>query len=133
MAASAVTLYVENIPASLHWKGLWHIFGNHGDIVDFLFPKKMNRKGKRFGFVRFARKMDALRAKERLQGFVLNRYKVLVLIAKYNARSSFWPKNEKGKANVAAGSSNPLPNAKEGKKMSPGEAVGGGGREAQKL
>ncbi|KAK8595499.1 hypothetical protein V6N13_016866 [Hibiscus sabdariffa] len=57
-----VTLFVHNLPNRLHWKGLWHVFARHGDVI------------------------DALRAMERLNGLVIYGNKILVALAKYSGR-----------------------------------------------
>ncbi|KAK8716138.1 hypothetical protein V6N13_043456 [Hibiscus sabdariffa] len=91
-----VTLFVENIPESLHWQGLWHAFRRHGDVVDAFIEKKYSRGGKRFGFVRYAKMGDAERALERLNGFVLYGSKLFVTLAKFNMRQAFWRKVNPG-------------------------------------
>ncbi|KAL4312316.1 hypothetical protein GQ457_01G010310 [Hibiscus cannabinus] len=85
-----ITLYVGNLPQKLHWSGLRQAFGRHGDLVDSYIANKVNREGKRFGFVRYSNKVDASRAIERLNGFKLYGYRLLVSFARFNARTSFW-------------------------------------------
>ncbi|KAG8487943.1 hypothetical protein CXB51_018262 [Gossypium anomalum] len=65
------TIFVYNIPNSMHWKGLWALFRYHCDVVDAFIPSKRCRNGKRFGFVRFSNERDTLRAIMRLNGFLL--------------------------------------------------------------
>ncbi|KAK8578638.1 hypothetical protein V6N13_100465 [Hibiscus sabdariffa] len=38
------TLYVDNISARLHWKGLWFAFGRHGDVAEAFIARKRNTK-----------------------------------------------------------------------------------------
>ncbi|KAK5826754.1 hypothetical protein PVK06_021684 [Gossypium arboreum] len=45
----------------MHWKGLWALFGYHGDVIDAFIPTKRCRNAKRFGFVRFTNERDAQR------------------------------------------------------------------------
>ncbi|KAK8682418.1 hypothetical protein V6N13_054806 [Hibiscus sabdariffa] len=59
------------IPPKLHWSGLRRVFGRQGDIVDSFIARKLDKTGKRFGFVRFSNRVDADRAIERLNGFRL--------------------------------------------------------------
>ncbi|KAL4289673.1 hypothetical protein GQ457_14G021600 [Hibiscus cannabinus] len=56
-----VILFVHNLPNTLHWKGLCHVFARHGDVIDAYIASKWNRGGRRFGFVRFEKDVDALR------------------------------------------------------------------------
>ncbi|KAK9044791.1 hypothetical protein V6N11_058683 [Hibiscus sabdariffa] len=86
------TVFMNNLPEKMHWKGLWATFAHHGDVSDAFIPMKRSKSGKRFGFVRFASPADADRAISRLNGFTLNGYKVSVFRAKYRSRTSFWRK-----------------------------------------
>ncbi|KAK8669209.1 hypothetical protein V6N13_106645 [Hibiscus sabdariffa] len=64
-----VTLFVENIPSRMQWKGLWHLFARHGEVTRTYIAWKLSRGGKRFGFVSFGKDSDAVRAIERLDVF----------------------------------------------------------------
>ncbi|KAL4303527.1 hypothetical protein GQ457_10G010910 [Hibiscus cannabinus] len=85
-----VTLFVGNLPPSLHWRGLRHSFGHHGDVVDSFIANKRDRNGRRFGFVRFSNRRDANRALERLNGFRLFGWRISVSFAKYKDRTTYW-------------------------------------------
>ncbi|KAK8689618.1 hypothetical protein V6N13_088332 [Hibiscus sabdariffa] len=85
-----VTLFIENLPESLYWQGLWHAFGRHDEVVDAFIARKRSRRGRRFGFVRFANMLDAERAMERLNGFALCGSRMSVSLAKFNTRQDFW-------------------------------------------
>ncbi|KAK8606598.1 hypothetical protein V6N13_030876 [Hibiscus sabdariffa] len=86
------TLFVHNISEKLHWKGLWAAFGHHGEVLDAFIPKKRSRKGKRFGFVRYATKTDAGRAISRLHGFILFGSRISVTYSRFKQRTTFWKK-----------------------------------------
>ncbi|KAK8618242.1 hypothetical protein V6N13_132242 [Hibiscus sabdariffa] len=58
-----VSVFVENLPKVLHWKGLWHGFARHGDVTDTSIAKK---RSKGFGFVKMRNRSDALRVIERM-------------------------------------------------------------------
>ncbi|KAK8624680.1 hypothetical protein V6N13_089569 [Hibiscus sabdariffa] len=73
-----VTLFVENIPTRMQWKGLWHLFARHGDVVRTFITRKLSRGGKRFSIVGFENNIDAERAMERLNGFSVYGYKLTV-------------------------------------------------------
>ncbi|KAK8662392.1 hypothetical protein V6N13_091970 [Hibiscus sabdariffa] len=100
-----VTLYVANIPTTLHWSGLRQTFGRHGDVVDSFIARKQNKAGKKFGFVRFSNKIDAERAIERLNGFKLYGSRLLVSKARFKARSSYWRKINKDTEHLKDGES----------------------------
>ncbi|KAK8712694.1 hypothetical protein V6N13_147924 [Hibiscus sabdariffa] len=89
-----ITLYVGNLPEKLHWCGLRQAFGRHGDLVDSYIAKKLDRQGKRFGFVRYSNMRDARRAMERLNGFKLFGFRLVVFLTRYNVRTSYWKKNK---------------------------------------
>ncbi|KAL4296938.1 hypothetical protein GQ457_09G030950 [Hibiscus cannabinus] len=76
-----VSLFVENIPDAIHWKGLWHSFARHGDVVNVYIVYIVR---KRFGSVRMKDKNDADRIIERLHGFKLYGS---ILTVKYAANS----------------------------------------------
>ncbi|KAK8683777.1 hypothetical protein V6N13_039826 [Hibiscus sabdariffa] len=79
----SVSVFVENIPNAMHWKGLWHAFARHGDVTDTFIPRKLSRGGKRFGFVRLKSRTDAIRIIERLNGFILYGYRLTVKMARF--------------------------------------------------
>ncbi|KAK8622493.1 hypothetical protein V6N13_117405 [Hibiscus sabdariffa] len=77
----SVSIFVENIPTRMHWKGLWHLSARHGDVYATYIARKLSRGGKRFGFVRFKNEVDAGRAMERLNGFVVYGFRLTVKLA----------------------------------------------------
>ncbi|KAL4366938.1 hypothetical protein GQ457_05G003470 [Hibiscus cannabinus] len=81
---------VRNLSERLHWQGLWFAFGRHGEVTDAFIPRKRNRRGTRFGFVRFTNKRDADRALERLNGSNLFGSIIHVGYALFNDRTSRW-------------------------------------------
>ncbi|KAH1115510.1 hypothetical protein J1N35_008888 [Gossypium stocksii] len=80
------TVFVYNIPDSMHWKGLWALFRFHGNVVDAFIPAKRSMEGNRFGFVRFAKLVDAQRAISRLDGFVILGKKIWVKMARFSGK-----------------------------------------------
>ncbi|KAK8560598.1 hypothetical protein V6N13_083035 [Hibiscus sabdariffa] len=42
----SVSIFVENIPTRMHWKGLWHLFARHGDVFATYIDRKLSRGGK---------------------------------------------------------------------------------------
>ncbi|KAL4384915.1 hypothetical protein GQ457_15G025860 [Hibiscus cannabinus] len=97
MDHEAVSLFVENLPKALHWKGLWHAFARHGDVLYAFIARKLSREGRRFGFVRMKTRTDALRTIERLDGFTFYGYRLTVKLARFQPVQHgriFWRKNE---------------------------------------
>ncbi|PPS02403.1 hypothetical protein GOBAR_AA18256 [Gossypium barbadense] len=88
-----ITVFVNNIPASMHWKGLWTLFNFHGVVKDAFILNKKSKVGSRFGFVRFSCVTDAQRAIERLNGFVILGYRIGVKMASFKGRKIWRKKN----------------------------------------
>ncbi|KAK9026529.1 hypothetical protein V6N11_039366 [Hibiscus sabdariffa] len=78
MQRRGVTLFVENIPSRMQWKGLWHLFARHGEVTRTYVARKLSRGGKRFAFVSFGEDSDATRPMERLNGFNVYGYRLMV-------------------------------------------------------
>ncbi|KAL4291731.1 hypothetical protein GQ457_14G023730 [Hibiscus cannabinus] len=99
------TLFVNNLSERLHWQGLWFAFGRHGEVTDAFIPRKRNKRGTRFGFVRFTNRRDADRAIERLNGFNLFGSIIHVGYALFNDRTSHWRNDRPSSARpIAKGS-----------------------------
>ncbi|KAK8577080.1 hypothetical protein V6N13_122075 [Hibiscus sabdariffa] len=64
----------------------------YGDVVDAFIASKISRGWKRFGFVRFVRRLDAIRALCIFNGFYLYGFRISVAFAKFNGRSKYWRK-----------------------------------------
>ncbi|XVF38883.1 hypothetical protein REPUB_Repub20aG0141200 [Reevesia pubescens] len=86
------TVFVNNIPTRVHWRWLWRIFENHGNVVDVFIPRKRNVRGKRFGFVRFAGRNEAVRAVTALNGAWLLDSRLGVNAARFNNTQEYWRK-----------------------------------------
>ncbi|KAK8675404.1 hypothetical protein V6N13_033471 [Hibiscus sabdariffa] len=100
-ARQTTTIFIHNLPEKMHWKGLWATFGHHGDVIDAFIPTKRSIRGRKFGFVRYASKTDADRAIARLNGFRLFGYRIEVSIAKFESRTSYWKKVNRGQTSEA--------------------------------
>ncbi|KAL4333298.1 hypothetical protein GQ457_07G006820 [Hibiscus cannabinus] len=86
---SRVTLFVENIPSRMQWRGLWHMFARHGKAIRTFIAKKLSRGSKRFGFVEFGNEEDSNRSMERLNGFITYGFRLTVKAARQrNSKNS---------------------------------------------
>ncbi|KAK8667745.1 hypothetical protein V6N13_105226 [Hibiscus sabdariffa] len=83
-----VTLFVENIPRRMQWRGLWHLFARHREVSRAFIARKLSRGDKRFGFVDFKYAADANRAIERLNSFSVYGFKLSVKIANQSTQKS---------------------------------------------
>ncbi|KAG8488753.1 hypothetical protein CXB51_016626 [Gossypium anomalum] len=86
------TIFVYNIPNNMHWKGLWALFQFHGNVLDAFILVKRNMEGKRFGFVRFAKMVDAQREISKADGFVILGKKIWVKMARFSSNRKIWKK-----------------------------------------
>ncbi|KAK5840753.1 hypothetical protein PVK06_009656 [Gossypium arboreum] len=74
MGVIPIIVFVNNIPTTMHWKGLWALFS-------------------------FSRR-DAQRAIDRLNGFVILGYRIGVKMASFRGKRVIWRKrNSEAKAN----------------------------------
>ncbi|KAE8659915.1 hypothetical protein F3Y22_tig00116961pilonHSYRG00153 [Hibiscus syriacus] len=81
-----VSLFVDNLPSSIHWKGLWQIVGHFGEVQSVYFPLKRSRVGSRFGFVKVGNMVEAKRVKDRLNGLMVYGSRISVSFAKYSGK-----------------------------------------------
>ncbi|KAE8716669.1 hypothetical protein F3Y22_tig00110114pilonHSYRG00633 [Hibiscus syriacus] len=84
--SETVSLFVDNLPNTIHWKGLWQIVGRCGEVLSVYIPKKRSRAGSRFGFVKVGNKVEAERVKERLKGLIVYGSRISVSFAKYSLK-----------------------------------------------
>ncbi|KAE8699368.1 hypothetical protein F3Y22_tig00110580pilonHSYRG00195 [Hibiscus syriacus] len=81
-----VSLFVDNLPNSIHWKGLWQIVGRFGEVLSVYLPLRRSRAGSRFGFVKVGNMVEASRVKERLNGLMVFGSRISVSFAKYSLK-----------------------------------------------
>ncbi|KAK8511064.1 hypothetical protein V6N12_033346 [Hibiscus sabdariffa] len=92
-----ISLFVENLPERLHWKGLWFAFARHGEVVNVYIARKKSRGDKRFGFVRMKNLEETNRVTQRLNGAILYGSRLVVKIARDNQGQS-WKRNTTGRS-----------------------------------
>ncbi|KAJ9567980.1 hypothetical protein OSB04_003946 [Centaurea solstitialis] len=80
----AWTFFFSNFPENESDKSMWKTFECLGVVVDLYIAKKLNRWGKRFGFVRFIRVNDWRSLERALNGIWIGSHKLLVNLAKFN-------------------------------------------------
>ncbi|KAK8989222.1 hypothetical protein V6N11_063660 [Hibiscus sabdariffa] len=92
-----ISLFVENLPERLHWKGFWFAFARHGDVMSVYIARRRSRGGKRFGFVRMKNSEEADRVIQRLNGATLYGSRLVVKIAR-DKQGQSWERNTTGKS-----------------------------------
>ncbi|MFQ6664206.1 hypothetical protein Gotur_031390 [Gossypium turneri] len=68
------------------------LFRYHENIIDAFILEKKSKNGKRFGFVRFSKILDAQRAISRINRFVIMGSKIWVKMAKFKGKRKIWKK-----------------------------------------
>ncbi|MCH97216.1 endonuclease/exonuclease/phosphatase family protein, partial [Trifolium medium] len=54
----SISFFVTNFPDELGWGDLWKLFAKFGSVSDVFIPKKVDKWGRRFGFVKFKEVRD---------------------------------------------------------------------------
>lgn len=54
-----VTIFLHNIPDEATGRDIWKLFGSCGKIIDIILPRKRDRNGKRYGFVKTTTELEA--------------------------------------------------------------------------
>ncbi|GLU09811.1 hypothetical protein SLE2022_266510 [Rubroshorea leprosula] len=75
------TFFFYNFPEMLTEKNLWYRFQRCGKVVDVFVPKKRDKWGKRFGFVRMVGVQNEYQMERKLNEIWFGRYKLRVNIA----------------------------------------------------
>lgn len=88
-----VTLFMYNILTTMQWKGLWTLFRYHGDVIDAFIPAKKSKSGRKFGFMRFYKLVNAHKAINRLNGFVILGNRISVYLARLKGRKKVMEKS----------------------------------------
>ncbi|KAK8633133.1 hypothetical protein V6N13_013987 [Hibiscus sabdariffa] len=77
-------------------------FERHGNVLDAFIARRLSRRGRKFGFVRFGDSTDALRALERLNGFIMYGFKLTVALATPKRKGKVWDKGIMGRNSLSA-------------------------------
>jgi hypothetical protein len=59
--------FISNFPSELGWGDIWKIFAKFGSVTDVYIPKKVDKWGRNFGFVKFKGVRDADELCKKLQ------------------------------------------------------------------
>ncbi|KAJ0576053.1 putative RNA recognition motif domain, nucleotide-binding alpha-beta plait domain superfamily [Helianthus annuus] len=83
MKEKAVTFYVSNIHPQISDGELWTECRNYGQIVDAYIAKKLDKKGKRFGFLRFVKITDADKMVKALNQLTFYGWRIRANVARF--------------------------------------------------
>ncbi|PPR90015.1 hypothetical protein GOBAR_AA30663 [Gossypium barbadense] len=87
---SPITVFVLNIPFSMHWKGLLAMFRFHGEVLDVFIPAKRSKKI----WICEIQQYDGCKKGDKLS----------VDLAKFNGGRQIWKKKRRGEDNAVMGS-----------------------------
>jgi RNA recognition motif-containing protein len=79
----STSFFVTNFPEELGWGDLWKLFGQFGSVSDVFIPKKMDKWGRRFGFVKFKGVHNLEELSMKLEDVWWNKYKLRVNKARF--------------------------------------------------
>ncbi|GLU18305.1 hypothetical protein SLE2022_346110 [Rubroshorea leprosula] len=75
------TFFFYNFPENREAADLWYDFAKYGKVVDVYVPRKRDKWGKRFGFVRMAGVQNEAQMEKRLNEIWIGYYKMRAKIA----------------------------------------------------
>lgn len=81
--AGANTFYFSEFPDNSGYREMWDVFQRFGKVVEVVIPNKKNRRGKRFGFVRFLGVKEPKQFAARLDKIFIGNQKMFVNIPRY--------------------------------------------------
>lgn len=81
--ANVVTFFFNNFPENCHPKVLWKVFEKIGVVRDVFCPKKIDKKGKAFGFVRFEGLNEEETLLEKLNGIWIGSFKIRAFVPRF--------------------------------------------------
>ncbi|KAK2406699.1 zinc finger CCCH domain-containing protein [Trifolium repens] len=79
----STSFFVTNFPDELGWGDLWKLFGQFGSVSDVFIPKKMDKWGRRFGFVNFKGVQNVEELSNKLEDVWWNSFKLRVNRARF--------------------------------------------------
>ncbi|OIW09439.1 hypothetical protein TanjilG_07824 [Lupinus angustifolius] len=76
LQSTCSTFFFTNFPDDFGVAEMWAIFQKYGSVGDVMIPKKRDRRGKRFGFVRFKQSGDDEFLEKALMNLWIGNFKV---------------------------------------------------------
>ncbi|GLU13970.1 hypothetical protein SLE2022_305700 [Rubroshorea leprosula] len=78
ISGQATTFFIYNFPENVEVKELWYRFQMYGKVIDVFVPKKRDKWGKRFGFLRLLGVQNVSQMVRRLNEIWIDSYKLRV-------------------------------------------------------
>jgi RNA recognition motif-containing protein len=80
----STSFFITNFPEQLGWGDIWKIFTRYGSVSDVFIPKKVDKWGRRFGFVKFKEVRDVEELGRKLDDVWFGDIKIEVNRAKFS-------------------------------------------------
>ncbi|KAK9046317.1 hypothetical protein V6N11_052209 [Hibiscus sabdariffa] len=90
--SNCFSVYVGNLSPKVKWRYLKKLFQRFGNVLDVFIPQKRDFSGFNFGFFRFSTIREAETAVLMFGGAWVVDRRIIVNLAKFNSRTSFWRK-----------------------------------------
>jgi hypothetical protein len=77
------SFFITNFPAEATTGDLWKLFQNYGRVGEVYIPKKLDKRGRRFGFVKFKEVEDAEMLSDQLRDVWCGSFKLWVNLSRF--------------------------------------------------
>ncbi|WJX76281.1 hypothetical protein P8452_59720 [Trifolium repens] len=79
----STSFFFTNFPEELVWGDLWKLFSKYGSVCDVFIPKKVDKWGRKFGFVKFKEVLDVEALSKNLEDVWWEKFKLKVNKARF--------------------------------------------------
>jgi hypothetical protein len=83
---SSISFFVTNLPDECNMGDLWKVFGKYGRLGDVYIPNKVDKRGKRFAFVKFRVERDSEELEGRMEDVWLGTYNLRINRSRFERR-----------------------------------------------
>jgi hypothetical protein len=97
---SSTSFFVTNLPHECNLEDLWKVFGRFGRLGDVYIPKKVDKWGRKFAFVKFREVNEVEELSRRLEDVWLGSFKLRVNISRFSRRVEEGVKEEVARKGV---------------------------------
>jgi hypothetical protein len=88
------SFFFTNFPEDVKVVELWSIFAKHGRVGEVYIPKKRDKRGNRFGFVKFKEVKCVEALSSRLEDTWVGTYKIRINVSRFGRKSSSVPEEQ---------------------------------------
>jgi hypothetical protein len=81
---TTTSFYFTNFPVDVKVMDLWGLFSKFGRVGEVYIPQKLDKNGKKFGFVKFKEVKDAMKLEGRLGDVWWETYKLRINLSRFN-------------------------------------------------